>query len=396
MQQRFFSLILVLSPILSAYGLSPQAEFGIFSVLVFGILTILFNKGRFTPKFPKGYLLFFVVALFFAVVFTKSLPLRLLLFSVNIAIACRFADYEYVVKYYSKAVVFCCVYFLFQEIVFIVTGVRASGLIPFFPIIYGDTIAYTEHLVEAGRSASVFLEPSYLVQYLFPYLAIKLFSSNPDDFKKAVYVSLIILLVRSGNGVLLLAVTWGIWFFYSNIRRSKKIIIAVAATAVVGLVLISVPEFYDSIFGRMAELQSYDANERFFSSGFIRIFRGYYLYSEMSSFQQLFGASDMVINDMMDKSILFAQGGKVINGVQTLLVHNGLIVCVLYLAHIIQFATSDKSKTMIVLTIGFMLLMLTETYYLCSRSLFHTALMFALANHNRLKAMETRLKPRSL
>ena len=130
-----------------------------------------------------------------------------------------------------------------------------------------------------GRSASFFLEPSYFAQFLFPYIALKMFTGKPKDLRAAVVVSLIVFLTKTGNGVLLLVLLWGGWLLYSNYKLPVKIFGCLFTILLAMTMFVINSDMFDALIGRSVELTStsntYKGDGE--TSGFIRIFRGYYL-----------------------------------------------------------------------------------------------------------------------
>ena len=372
--------MLAFYPILSGYGLSPQIDFGVFAAFIVGVLCIITRKERFKPTFPPGYVLFFGIALIFAIVIANSLPMRLLLFSVNLCIACSFADFKLLYKYYGILVFVCCTFFLFQEIAAFSIGINISGLVSFIPTIYEsmgtNQISVQESLTE---HSSLFLEKSYFAQYLFPFIVLKLFSGKKDDLKKAIMISFIVVLSRSGNGIVLLLIIWSCWFFMGRIRLKYKMGMIIFAVLAILLMMRIDSTIIENILGRAIELQSYGGDERFQSSGFIRFFRGYYAYADMPTFNKLFGANPFFVQSIIQSNYFFSDSDdRFLNGTQTLLMHHGAIVCFLFFRHLYQMYWQCKKKEILVLFFCCVWLMFGESYFLCARMFMTIVLMYVM------------------
>lgn len=370
--KKVYHILLALYPILSGYGFSAQLDFG--TILIFGLGCIYFLKKRENVRLVsfRGYLLFFFVAVSFSLFFLKTFPTRLLLFSINLWIAIALVDVDLLKKYYFRTVTVCCAYFVLQEITYRLMGSRISGLTTLVPTIYGS---FSEKYIAiqkiVPRSASFFLEPSYFAQFLFPYIVLKLFSTEKKNIRSAVLVSFVMLLTKSGSGALLLMIIWGFWFFCSNVKTSIKITIGISGTLVLLAMLFLGEGILNALTNRVSEVTSttntFKGDGE--TSGFIRFYRGYYLYADLPWFNKLFGSTKETISMAMLKSQFLWSRDSFMNGMQTLLIYHGLFVCVLYMRHLILlFKGHLKKKELILLVMGFIYLMLSESYYLCSRA----------------------------
>ena len=376
--RKIFNLILVLLPILSGYGFSVTLDFGSIAVFAFGILCFLESPKFFKIRFPNGYLLFFVVALLLSLLFAKNLPLRLILFSVNLCFACSYADFDLLWKYYGKVVWLCCAFFIIQEAVFIATGVRLNGMIPFLPTVYGVSGARYMDVVTNLRANTFFLEPSYLAQYLIPY-TVCIFSNDKQTIKKAIIVSVVVLLVRSGMGVMALSIVWLIWTFSSNIKVWIKISVLALALSFLGVLFFTNSSVLGYISNRSAEMTSYGGTETYQSSGFVRFYRGYYVLAEIPLENKIFGTNPNDVEDIISKSKWFLlDDDRFLNGVQTLLLYHGIIGAFLYLRHVFLFLRKRRDKMVRVLTICMLAFLIGESYYLSSRSFLMTIFLYLM------------------
>ena len=99
----------------------------------------------------------------------------------------------------------------------------------------------------------------------------------------------------------------------------------------------------------------------------------------MPMLNKLFGANPELIKTIAHKNIFFGTSGSVdFNGVQTLLIYNGLFVTLLFFRHLVMMCWKKNNYALIVMVICCIWLMLGETYYLCSRLFFTTVLMHAI------------------
>ncbi len=329
---------------------------------------------------PVGYGLFFVVTLLLSFIWARTIPLRLLLFSINLCFACCYAEKELLWKYYSIIVWICAVFFLVQEASFVILGIRPSGLLSFLPTVYGDSYAgIIEETATGGRSSSFFLEPSYFAQFLVPYVAISLFSSLKVERRKAILVSVILLLIRSGVGILLLSIIWLLWFLFTDLKAHTKISALILITMALIVFIYADNDFLGYFMGRSSELLSYTGDEQYQSSGFIRIFRGYFAFADLPTMNKLLGSNPADVHATFDRSVYFGtESTDYINGMQTLLFYHGIVGAVFFLRHLFLFPYKTGNKTLLVLSISIVLLLLVESFYLSSRLFVMTVFMYLL------------------
>lgn len=383
MNKKLYHLAVAIYPILSGYGLSPQADFGTITILVLGILYLVNSKKKIKAVLPKGYACFFWTAIVFALLYAHTIPFRLLLFTINLCIACLLVDFRMLKNYYGVSVCVCCSFFMLQYLSALFIGVHISGIFTFLPSIYegrGVDIAYELSLLD--RFSSFFLEPSYFVQYIFPYLSLCLFSDKEKKYVIAILISVIMLLSRSGTGIFLLLINWGLWLFFSNSGIRIKIGLILLGCSFMILLMTFAQDFIDSILKRATELQSYEGDEQFQSSGFIRFFRGYYVYADMPLVNKILGANPADVRHVVQANVFFTNDDEGSgNGIQTLLLYHGLIVCLLYLRHILYFLRGGIMSS-VAIAICCVYLLFGESFYLCSRMFLCTTIMFCILNSN--------------
>ena len=159
--KKIYHILLVLYPILSGYGFSAQLDLGLLLTLMVGGIYVFHRNEKVRFIWLDGYKLFFTVSVVLSIVFLKTVPSRLILFTINLIIALCCVDVDLLKKYYGKVVAACCVFFVLQEISFHLCGSRISGITTLIPTIYGSISAkYIEYQKIVPRSATFFLEPS--------------------------------------------------------------------------------------------------------------------------------------------------------------------------------------------------------------------------------------------
>lgn len=375
--KRLYNFFLAFFPILSSYGFSPSVDFGSILLFLLGLGCLFFYPNQFKIRFPIGYSIFVVVTILLSLFWSWSVPLRLILFSINLCFACSFANLDQLWNYYSKVVWICVIFFIIQELCFLFFGSRPSGIVSFLPTIYGDNSNLKiEQIMLNNRSSSLFLEPSYFAQYLVPYLAISIMSMNKYNRRQALIISFILLLIRSGMGVLLLGIIWMIWLLFSEVNNRIKWSIVIGSLVLILILFFSGNSLFSFIISRSGEMMSYGGDEVFQSSGFIRFFRGYFAFADIPFLNKLLGSSPADVNVFLDNNIYFINDpSNFINGLQTMLFYHGLIGAILYIHHLLLFPIRSHNKILLILSISILFLMLGESFYLCSRLFLMIVLM---------------------
>lgn len=378
---KLYTLLVVLYPILSAYTVMGSIDLGIALCSFVGMIVFVAVLGKKRIIFPEGYGAFLFYVTFVAILVTHALPLRILLYSFVLIVGCMVCEFDKLYKYYKQVAYICICFFLFQEIVLLATGNIVPGIFTFLPTVYGDSASFiSNRLLESNRPSSFFLEPSYLAQFLYPLVAMELFwNKDNNHLRNAVIHSFIIFLIRSGNGILLLGIIWSIWIIFSDVRKIKKYTIVFLGGIGAIAMLAFKPDFILELLSRTQELTISGAEDRHLSSGFIRFFRGYYLYFSLPTINQIFGVNPAQLEDyMLSNSLgLFDRDTAFLNGIQTILCLYGCIGAVFYFRHVYLFGKQSESVCKVLL-VGTVYLLLSESYFICSRMLLVMVLLFKL------------------
>lgn len=381
MLKKLFTVSLVLYPILSAYTVFGPADLGVTLCAVLGVGMLFLHSKKIKILCPEGYWAFLAYVLLAAVLVTHAVPLRILLYTFVLVVGCMFCDMSSLYSYYKKVAFVCIIYFIFQEAVRLSVGVNVPGIFTFLPVIYGDSASYVEaNMLGKDRSASFFLEPSYFAQFLFPLVAMELFWNNEhDNIRNAVILSIVLFLIRSGNGILLLGIIWVLWLYFSSIsRKIKRRIVYLGIICAIVLFAVQ-PEFIHDLLKRANELSFQGADMRWQSSGFIRFFRGYYLYASLPFINQLFGLNPGELDTyMLSNSLgLFDSDTSFINGAQTILCLYGAFGLFFFFRHLYLMG-KHAPLVCVVLLVGIIYLMLSESFFISSRMLLTIVLTYLI------------------
>jgi hypothetical protein len=275
---------------------------------------------------------------------------------------CGALDFSLYKKYYKAIALVCVLFWGIQEIMFFTTGTRVAGLIPFLDIAGELT---TDELISKlryiDRSASFFREPAHFFQFLTPILCIDLFDEKNRGKISSFSIILIgcMLLSRSGNALLGLAVVMtakGI-FWLSQKGSNWALLLVLAPIAVFAI------NFYVQSEMGVAMLERADEFDNESASGYLRVVRGFMVYSAMPLTNQLIGINSEVLESMLPNlGVLFLTGDAdsdmYFNGFQNILIHDGLIGLLFYLIFYVSIfkKTTPTGKSLIWLTLALSLI----------------------------------------
>lgn len=384
---KIYTTLLASLPILSGYAGIASVDLGSILLFLWGIVCFL-AVGNAKLYFPKGYLPFLFFSIVCTTIVTLHFPLGLILFVINMVLALNYTNLKYLFKIYSILVYCSCVLFILQEISYTIWGVRISGLLPGLPLVYQDiSNEYKQSMLFVDRSSSFFLEPAYFVEYLFPYIIIKLFAENKRSGIEAIAVSAIMLFARSGTGVLLLFIIWGVWFFLGTFNKSYKITIAIVL-GVVFFALISYGHIDNTLYSRVQELSIERGMNGVNSSGFIRFYRGYFIYFELPFINGLFGTSVDEVNRLVASNYYFSDNKNLtfFNGAQTLLIYYGFLSFIFYMRHLLLYCYNVKPEVKVI-AFCCVYLMLTESFFPTSKLLLCTVLMVLISRYGNILSL---------
>lgn len=301
---KFLTFLLLLSGILQTYLLTfDRSVTDILSILAVIISIILYKKINY-KEVPKYFNLFFIVwgisiilhALFegpkaLSSIFNVSY--RYLLYTMLFLAI----DFDYLVKWYKRIAIICIAFFFIQEIMFYTTGIRILGVITSLPLTISHTVddidAWASGVELGKRSSSFFSEPAHFAQFLIPLLIIELFyDKKRNHYLFATLIFLVLLLLQSGNA-LLCSVPVILMFFFKLLKGGKKITNMLLVFLFVLIGAFAMSYYLSSASGQnVMERQDEMKNTRFSaSSGFIRIYRGWYVIDDLNIFDKFIGVN---------------------------------------------------------------------------------------------------------
>lgn len=307
--------------------------------------------------------------------------LTVILFVLNLYLVLPFVNYEYLKRIYGYFAGFSVIIFIIQEIQYNILGYRMACLVPFFKLASQnmDMSQQLRAIQNLDRSSSIFAEPSHFAQYIVPYLAVcmgKLHSENKLLDWRIIVLSLCLLWLRSGNGILLCAVMWICFILFTNIRRGLKYFLIFPLCIVASIVFlnnISKTEIGEELQSRTEEMSISDDK---ITSGYIRLYRGYYIYGELNPIIKIFGVGLGGANDAIDnssRSWMFKEGDHYLNNIQILLISYGLLGTILFFVFLIGLIRKNFFEGKLII-IGFITMSFMESFFCSPKMLMYLAI----------------------
>jgi hypothetical protein len=343
---KFAVWLMLLSPILQIYGWG-QFDFAFLSTSLLGVYCFIRRDVNFKylPEFLSKYIIYWMfIHVISATSISSMIPLGAIRCLITYAMFFSIIDYKYLVYVYKRIVFVCVMFFYVQFLLSFFFGYHLLGIIPYLPIAFTDDMAlYTERFGIMNRPSSFFSEPAHFAQFLIPFLGIYLFETNKKKrLKKILFVVLALLLMQSGNALFGLSVLF-IGYILSIVSQKKKNLLYIPLMIFGVLVIVNI--YSDSYIGekllsRQVQISSNSYQDLGYStSGFERIYRGYYVYSEYPFLRKVIG------NDNPDYKIAASQKSLVaetfndndlyFNTVQSILLNTGIVGLLFFITGIL-------------------------------------------------------------
>ena len=343
-------LTLVISTITDFYGYGTF-NFTYITSVILAIVCFVKNKGirNVMPRFLTLYLVYYAIAHFISISndsLVSILPLGLIKIFLVYAMLFYEFDFQTFHKYYYYVALICIAFFLVQFFVLTFMGINLPGIVPGLPTIMGeDGAMFNEEKDYSKYVSSFFSEKAKFAQFLLPLLCIELFGVVKRRWMFILLIVVCIVLTSSGNGFLGLIV---ISFFYivHSIRNGitfRKVLMLL----VLGMVSFVLVGYYlttergEEVIERQDQLTESEIGEASSGqSGFIRIYSGYYVFSDYSLWEQIVGinSSEGLRQKIDDSSVgfLFDEDNLYFNNFFSILVRTGYIGLVLMILLIVS------------------------------------------------------------
>ncbi len=392
--------LLAILPILNIYCLpfGPDIPLGNLIILGFLCVSLIKNDRFYRIKLPRGFVLLWVYLAISYFINTANhfsianfVPGGFAFFSWALIfwfLSAHF-DFNNYRKYYRYVFLVAGIVFLFQEFTYNFMGFRIPFLFD-LPISGGNKYAELYDMqVSIDRSSSFFREPSHFAQFSLVLLAIELFSSLRSQkiiSSFSVFIIFILVLIRSGNGMVGLIVIFVFWLM-TVMRKAKLKTKFAVLFIIIPIAIYSTTRIIGTESGveMMERASNLGMNED--SESFDRTFRGYFLYDIMPIRNKVFGISQEDLLPFIGRSslaLLFTMNGQndtYLNGIQHVLILSGMIGLILFL---LVFLWLYKHNTPFAkcLVILFLVLMLFGNLY-CSH-LMLTVMLIAETERKRM------------
>lgn len=346
------AILLLLYPLLYTYGWG-FFSFG-FLFAIFLMVKFWFQNGCLCLNYPKSLFLYVGYFLVARMVYATSLTTFIAPSTTSMIIVLGFflfclknIDLNIFLKLYRLIAFVCIAFWLFQEFMYYTAGFRISGVITSLPLTLGgvdgvDVDVWKEANMNSVRSSSFFSESAYFAQFMLPLLALEVFYvSNRKSYFRAIIMVIVLVALQSGNALFGLVVF--ILCFIKYVYSKMNIIVFVCfifSISLVGLIaspLLLKTEQGEKLMLRQEQLES-DQNKN--SSGFLRIWRGYFVYTSLNAKEQLFGLNNKEIlkRRIASSPVSFtfkSENDLYFNAIHSILLQTGMIGLILFFIFII-------------------------------------------------------------
>lgn len=328
-------LLLALYPILTMYG--TLLNYGIWLFLLLIGYILLSSKGKSLVYFPDAYKMYWGYLAIAYLVLTRKLGaivpggLSFFVFSIILIFISKQFDLSYYKKYMRILILVVVGLFFVQEAMWLTTGSRFVPVLPLGSLT--TTMTYGELITRnamAERSASIFLEPAHLAQFLLLSLAVELFTDKGKRIFNGYSLLIIaaLLVMRSGTGIVGLAVLllFRMRTLLGRLSMGKKIIASVFIIAIAGVAL----NFYikTEAGGEMFERSQNELTLDEEGHSYARFVVGTLIYNDLPAVNKIIGASDEELLPIARKYAFYADEDENVlymNGWAYVLNHSGLI-----------------------------------------------------------------------
>ena len=331
-------VLLLIAPILGIYGNPDGWNYETIATLPLSAIyfVVYFSKhgnvvGSKDPM-SKGLIVYFIYWGLLAAVLGLSLPINIIQAYLAFFMFYACFDLKYYTKVYKVFAIICIVFFFLQEFTYITMGARLNGILSFLPL-YGDKsmAEFVEAKAESARSCAFFSEPAHFAQFLLPLFALELYrEQKKPNYVWVLLIGATILFLRSGNGLFGLAamLAFAFPYFMKGRKRNRWLGFFVfgAIVLVAGYYYVN-SEMGAGLMERQAEL-SMDWDGRGSRSGFLRIWRGFFVFGDYTLIEKLLGCPNEMaqLAHVSSSGMLMVDSAELyFNMFQKILLNTGLV-----------------------------------------------------------------------
>lgn len=340
--EKITMVVLICCSILQTYGYG-KFDYTFFVTSVLAILNLLFRKRTHDlPIYISFYLCYWaIVHIASSSSIASALPVGIIKTFLVYLLFFENVQLKFLLKAYMLIGTLCIVFFWIQEFMFVTTGSRIPGVVTFLPLALQieDTSSYMDKLTLGVRSASFFSEPAHLAQFILPLLALTLFKKGGRyNYVYSFVITFSLLYLRSGNGF------WGLGAVYlafisyqvfvkTNPIKKVGLLVFLLIFGYVGALKYMESDMGDYILQRQDQLSMEATSGK---SGFIRIYRGFFVYDAMPLFEKIIGNDNPdeikhYINTSSVSSFFWKKDDMYFNTIQSVLIRTGIIGLVIFI-----------------------------------------------------------------
>lgn len=310
------TILIVLFPILNIYGtIIPSISIGEFFLLLMLCFNFIVEKAKkfsFYKRYIHYIIVFFVLLLvsFFKGTFNTSIVIHrifsFILYGIILVLGSSYFDVFQGIRYLKRITVLSSSFLIFQFIIHELFNITVVGIIPFLPLSnMTDTSHFVEHLHNLGRFSAFFDEPSHYAQFAGLGLVFYLFKLGEGNRKiNLLHIFIIItamFLSKSGNAILIILTLFIIYNARKMIVNFNKTYLIQLMLTILFLTYFVTTEYFSKILYRINEFSLDTPGQRV--SGFIRVVKGYVVFSEFSALDKLFGITGYNISLYSEKDL---------------------------------------------------------------------------------------------
>lgn len=362
MMKRYFTVLMILMPILNIYKL-PGVPIGIGEIVLICLIPFLISQ-MFDKRFTISvYFIFLcysvIVTLITLILITNNSYIdvfgkygRIILYSLCFLVFSKnFMDIEFGSKVYQFIACAVSLYLIFEFITKAVFGIILPWIIPNTELNYTFT-NYVEYMkvyngfiaMNLYRPSSIFLEVSHFTEYVAPALVLMLFpwkEGEKANIKAAMVVTVTCVISLSAEGLAFVAIIWIMWYF-KYYFTAKKILPSLCIFAVGVAIVIYLSENTTVI--QMFLYRIGTIGQAGSTTGSLRFLRGFYIFNRLDIINQFFGIGfGNLVEYMAIHSITtpfdvgIGADNEYMSTISYLLVSTGIVGSGIYLAAIIRF-----------------------------------------------------------
>lgn len=358
--------------------------------IVLPLLVIESSKGR-IPNVVKSQkvLMIYVIYLSIVTVFTsatlsKSLISLVLSSTIYVFLFSYKGFHSFLIRLYLWLSGIFSGFLILQYAAFFLAGIEISGIVGFLPLYEDfDTKGIIETMTYI-RLSSVFREPSHFALYVVPSIVIALKSKTiKKRFRYCILIIVTIatILSTSGNGIILLAMSYCIYAFDLFIeKRTIKNFFIVVMIMVVGVAFYSTSEFLAST----TEFLFVGNGNNVGSKADYRVYRGFQLFYDMSFENKITGVgwknAEMFFKSQ--NSLIYGNYSSnatfdYFNSIAGILIYSGFIGAFLFWGFIRSLWKECFTSTSRILIIILLASMISSSVFMTDQWLLYLALIYA-------------------